>query len=194
MRIQKRLASQLLNCSPKRVWFSNEHLIDINEAITKRDIRMLIAEGAIQRKNELGVSRGRARETKSQKSKNQQIGPGSRKGRKTARLPSKEVWINKIRSQREFLQELRAKELITNETFRSLYMKCKGGYFRSARHIKIYLNENSLFKVPPQKAERIETKKKIETKPEKKVPPAKKEKKTHTKKPAKKKETQSEDQ
>jgi large subunit ribosomal protein L19e len=163
MKIQKRLAAHLLNASPKRVRFNIERLADINSAITKTDIRMLIADGAIYKINEKGVSRSRARHIAKQKSKDRQRGTGSRKGKKTSRLPSKQLWINKIRSQRNFIYELKEKGSITKETFRDLYMKSKGGYFRSTRHIKIYLSDNSLFTkakkiTPKEKTKKTEKK------------------------------------
>jgi len=54
------------------------------------------------------------------------------------------VWIQKIRTQRIFLQELRTKKLISNKTFSELYLKAKGNFFRSKRHIKIYLEDHNL--------------------------------------------------
>lgn len=145
MKIQKRLASQVLNVSPKRVKFNNQRLADIKEAITKTDIRQLVSEKAIIKVQEKGVSRGRARNIKTQKSKGLRKGPGSRQAKPTARLPRKEAWMKKVRSQRKFLLELKEKGLISLKNYRSIYMKSKGGFFRSARHIKLYLDEHDLF-------------------------------------------------
>jgi ribosomal protein L19E len=41
---------------------------------------------------------------------------------------------------------MRERELITNETFKDMYAKIKGGFFRSTNHIKIFLEENDLIK------------------------------------------------
>jgi large subunit ribosomal protein L19e len=145
MKIQKRLAGQVMNVSPKRVRFDNDRLADIKEAITKTDIRLLVGEKAISRVQEKGVSRGRARKIKVQKSKGLRKGPGSRQAKPTARLPRKEKWMSKIRSQRTFLSELKSKGIISSKTYRDIYLKSKGGFFRSARHIKLYLEEHKLF-------------------------------------------------
>lgn len=145
MNIQKRIAGKVLNASPKRIRFDNQRLADIKEAITKTDIRRLIREGAISENQEKGISRGRARKLKVQKSKGQRKGKGSKQGKHTARQPKKETWMNKIRSQRTLLQELKSKGLISRETFRLVYLKAKGGYFRSQRHMKIYLEDQNLF-------------------------------------------------
>lgn len=145
MNTQKRLASKLLKASPKRIKFDNQRLEDIKEAITKTDIRQLIDEKAIRKQNKKGVSRSRANKILSQKSKGKRKGAGSNKGKRTARLPKKEAWMNKIRSQRELIKELKDNGRISQATYRDLYRKSKGGYFRSKRHIKLFLEDHNLF-------------------------------------------------
>lgn len=144
LKIQKKLASSIMKGSKKRVRFNEERLPEIKEAITKYDIKALIADGAITEIPKRGISRGRARLAHIQRTKGRQRGQGSRKGKKTARSPQKREWINKIRLMRSFLTELKEKDLITNKIFRELYLKSKGGFFRSKRHLKIYITENKL--------------------------------------------------
>jgi large subunit ribosomal protein L19e len=148
LKVQKRIAAQVLGCSPKRVIFDNEALDDIKAAITKRDIRLLIGAGAISSKPVKGVSRVRARKIKVQKSKGRQKGPGSRKGKYDTHFKSKLFWMNNIRFQRAFLKEISEKDIIDRKTYRDLYLKAKGGFFRSKRHIKIYIEEHGLAKKP----------------------------------------------
>jgi ribosomal protein L19E len=50
--------------------------------------------------------------------------------------------MNNVRVQRAFLRLLSEKNIITRKAFRELYLKSKGGYFRSRRHIKLYLQEH----------------------------------------------------
>jgi len=50
-----------------------------------------------------------------------------------------------VRGQRNFIKELKDKSLVEGKTYRNLYSKVKGGYFRNRRHIKLYLEENKLF-------------------------------------------------
>jgi len=146
LKVQKRLASQVLKCSPKRVTFDVERLEEIKESITKVDIRKLVGEGAITRKPVKGISRVRARARQKQKNKGRKTGQGRRKGKKTARLPKKGVWMNKIRLQRRILKTLREKQKLTSQSYQSLYRKAKGGYFRSKRHLKMYITEKGLVK------------------------------------------------
>jgi ribosomal protein L19E len=61
-----------------------------------------------------------------------------------ARTPKKQRWMSTIRLQRQFLKELKDRKLITTGTYRELYMKSKGGFFRSRRHLKIYMNERNM--------------------------------------------------
>ena len=143
---QKRLAAQILKCSKNRIWFDQDRLEDIKESITKADIRSLIGDNAIKEKPAKGVSRARARKIALQKRKGRRKGHGSRKGKKTARLRKKIAWANSIRIQRRFLKELRDKGIITKSTYQNLYLKAKGGFFRSKRHIKLYIEERNLAK------------------------------------------------
>lgn len=142
--VQKRLAATLFKCSQKRVWFDEDRLSDIKEAITKQDIKGLIVEGVIRLKPETSISKGRARKIKTQKAKGLQKGKGSRKGGLKARTPKKKAWMSKIRVQRRFLKELRDKGHIPRNTYQNLYLKSKGGFFRSKRHIKLYIDEHDL--------------------------------------------------
>jgi large subunit ribosomal protein L19e len=146
LKLQKRLAAELLKCSKKRISLDTARLDDIKEAITKADIRSLISEGTIKRKPAKNISRGRARKIATQKRKGRRKGLGKRKGKKTARLPKKEAWMDRIRTQRRFLKELKEKGIIPSLTYQQLYMKSKGGFFRSKRHIKLYIEEHDLVK------------------------------------------------
>ena len=71
-------------------------------------------------------------------------GAGSIKGKKTARSPRKETWMKKIRTQRKLLKTMKDNEIITKEIYRKLYRKATGGFFRSKRHIKLYVEERNL--------------------------------------------------
>jgi large subunit ribosomal protein L19e len=145
LNVQKRIAASILKCSKKRIVLDQDRLKDIKEAITKEDLRGLIAEGAIQKVQSKGVSRVRAQKIHIQRRKGRMKGDGSRKGTAKARTPPKRDWINKVRLQRKFLTELKIKGLISSHTYRELYLKVKGGFFRTRNHLKYYIDENRLF-------------------------------------------------
>ncbi|MBI1935142.1 50S ribosomal protein L19e [Candidatus Woesearchaeota archaeon] len=144
MKVQKRLAAQILKCGRNAVRFDPYRLTEIKEAITKKDIKALIGEGAISKGIPASASRFWARNRKRQKVLGRQKGFGSRKGKKTARTPQKRKWINKIRLQRSYLKMLRDKKSIPASSYHELYMKSKGGFFRSLRHLKLYTRERAM--------------------------------------------------
>ena len=146
MNLQKKLAAKVLRCSPKRIVFDNENLAEIKEAITKHDIKLLIGKGLIKVLPKRGVSRVRANKIRIQKIKGNRRGPGSRKGKAGARENEKRAWINKIRKQRALIKRLYVSKKIDTKLYRELYRKSKGNFFRSARHIKIYLEEHGILK------------------------------------------------
>tara|TARA_Y100000310_G_C20210420_1_gene591062 strand:+ start:167 stop:628 length:462 start_codon:yes stop_codon:yes gene_type:complete len=142
---QRRVSAEIMSVGKGKVWFDNDRLDEIKEAITKADLRKLIAEKAIQKRPDVGNSRVRARKRLIQRRKGRQKGKGSFKGKASARLGKKEKWMILVRGLRGFIKELKEKEMIENKTYRDTYLKIKGGYFRSKRHVKLYLNEHRLF-------------------------------------------------
>ena len=67
-------------------------------------------------------------------------------GGKNSRLTKKDKWVSRIRVQRKFLRNLRAKGVIGKSTYQNIYLKSKGGFFRSKKHIKVYIEERGLGK------------------------------------------------
>lgn len=141
---KKRLAAEILKTSLDKVKFDSEALDDIKKALTRSDIRGLIAVGKISKNLKNYHSRAGARANAAQKRKGRQRNRGSRKGKKYSTLDRKTQWIDRVRTQRKFLHELKDKKLINAQNFRMVYLKIKGGYFRNKRHIKLYLNEYKL--------------------------------------------------
>jgi large subunit ribosomal protein L19e len=147
---QRLLASRLLKCGINRVWINPDSLADVSLALTASDINKLILDGVIRKKQIIGISRGRARERHQALKRNQQKGPGKRKGSKTAgpNKNKKTLWINRIRPQRRYLKALRDKGLIEKSDYRHIYRKAKGGQYRSVSYLKNQLEEQNLIKSP----------------------------------------------
>ena len=145
LRSKRRIVSDLLGVGKDRVWFDEERADDIKAAITRDDLRMLLREGAVRVKQKQGISRFRAKKNAKQKAKGRRKGAGSRKGKPTARLSGKDVWMTKIRTLRKFFTEMRDRGTITQKTYSVLRRKAKGGLFRSKRHVKLYLEDQKLF-------------------------------------------------
>lgn len=136
---QRKLAAKVLKVGLGRVWLDPEASADIASAITREDIKNLIAEGKIRRKQAKGVSRARARARAAKRAYGHRRGHGSRKGAKGARRPRKEQWITKIRALRRRLRELRAEGLIDSSEHFRLYRKAKGGEYRSIAHMEAHI-------------------------------------------------------
>ncbi|MCG3216939.1 MAG: 50S ribosomal protein L19e [Candidatus Heimdallarchaeota archaeon] len=146
VKTQRRIAAKILKVGVNRVKIDPDSVDDVALAITREDVRRHIDDGDIKKRRVQGVSRGRARAVAKQKKRGQRIGPGSRKGPKYSRLPSKSRWISKIRVQRKFLQQLRDEGYIDTINYRKLYLQAKGGLFRSVRYLRTYIVENGLAK------------------------------------------------
>jgi large subunit ribosomal protein L19e len=133
---QKRVVASILKCGVNRVWFDPDRLTDIENAISREDLRGLVTDGAIKARQKRGVSRGRARAKIAKRSYGHCKGPGRRKGAAGARNPSKRAWIQKIRAIRKALIALRDAGTIDPHIYRVLYRKAAGGQFRSVAHMK----------------------------------------------------------
>ncbi|MEI7857775.1 MAG: 50S ribosomal protein L19e [Methanomicrobiales archaeon] len=136
---QKRIAAAILKCGVNRIWFDPARISDIENAISREDLRGLASDGAIKARQKKGVSRGRARARIAKRSYGHCKGPGKRKGAAGARNPSKTAWIQKIRAIRKVLVALRDAGTIDRHMYRLMYRKAAGGQFRSVAHMKAQL-------------------------------------------------------
>jgi len=159
---QRRIAAKIMKRGTNAVRFAPAQLNDIKEAITTSDMRLLVSDGVVSAIPKRGVSRVRARKIHAQKRKGLRRGAGSRKGSPSAAMDSKDRWMLQIRSQRKFLAELKEKKLVTNTAYRELYLKAKGGFFRSIRHIKLFMDDKRLWQKPEQTAKTPKKKAKTE--------------------------------
>ncbi|MEM1733048.1 MAG: 50S ribosomal protein L19e [Pyrobaculum sp.] len=141
----KKLAAEILGVGESRVKISPKAVERLDEVITKNDVRALIDEGLIWAEPSKGVSRGRWRVRHLKKKKGRRRGHGSRKG---PRIDEEEVWKNKMRAMRRFLNTLKRKGKIEPATWRQLYKMVKGNYFRDLDHLKTYIIEHKLTKEP----------------------------------------------
>lgn len=139
LKSQRRMASDIMDVGENRIWMDPEQTEQIDEAITRKDIRNLIEGGAIQKKDVKGTSKGRAKKIKKQKEKGRRKGQGSRKGSKKARKSEKDEWMETIRALRSELKDMRDEEDISQEQYRELYRKAKGGFFRNRKHLQNYV-------------------------------------------------------
>jgi large subunit ribosomal protein L19e len=143
---QRRLAAQILKIGQNRVWIDPERMDDVESAITREEVRKLIHEKVIVSLPEKGVSRSRAKVVRRKKRMGRRKGSGSRTGSSHAKISKKDAWMSKIRSLRKKLRELKASRIITESTYRKVYMIAGSGRFESIAELERYLKANDLWR------------------------------------------------
>jgi len=198
LKLQKRLAASVLGCGKKRVWMDPTEITEISLANSRANIRKLIKDGFIIRRPVKMHSRARVRKVHEAKRKGRHMGHGTRKGTHEARMPSKLLWICRIRVLRRMLRKYRASGKIDRHQYRAFYLKAKGNVYRSKRVLIEAINKMLADQtkaaakkavVSDQATAAKAAAKKVEKKPVEKKPVEKKpvEKKPVEKKPAEKK-------
>jgi large subunit ribosomal protein L19e len=146
LKMQRRIAADLLKCGENRVWIDPEKIDEVASAITREDVKRLIHDGIIKKKPVKGQSRARARVYQEAIKKGRHRGPGSRKGKKTARMSRKERWMMTIRALRKELRTLKAEGKLDEHTYRRLYIRAKGGQFKNKRQLYMFMQEHDILK------------------------------------------------
>lgn len=146
LRPQRRIAARIMKIGENRVQIDPEFIWDVELALTREDIKKLIADKVIRAKQKKGISRARVKKKMLQRRKGRRRGHGKRKGKKTARLPRKKRWIDKVRPLRRYLKGLRDEGIIDRRSYRQFYLRVKGNSYRNLRHLKLVLNEAGVLK------------------------------------------------
>jgi large subunit ribosomal protein L19e len=130
----RRVAARIWGIGSSRVRIIDEK--KAREALTSEDVKNLMRQGLVIKKAKKGVSRGRARIKIFRKKMGRGRGEGSRKGTKNAVKSLKQRWVEKVRSQRDFIKKNKQK---LGVNYRKAYKLVKGNFFRDKKHLKSFI-------------------------------------------------------
>ena len=155
LRLQRRLASNILGVGAGRIWMDPNEVNEIALANSRKAVKKLVKDSFIIKKKVAMHSRQRARARKEEVLKGRHSGPGKRKGCRDARMPSKLLWIRRQRTLRRLIKRYRESKKIDKHIYHATYLACKAGQFKSkqnlADHIEKILYKKNLEKTQKQK-------------------------------------------
>ena len=127
---KKELAAKVLKVGKNRIFFVEEHLTEIKEAITRQDILDLVDAGAIQIKEVAGRKKVVKRKHRR--------GVGKVKKKVKTR---KQEYVKHTRKLRTFMRHLLKIDAVDKDKYRKVRKMIRARKFKSKRHLNESLEE-----------------------------------------------------
>merc|ERR1711966_55220 len=107
LKLQKRLAASVLKCGKRKIWLDPNEVNEISMANSRQNVRKLIKDGFVIKKPQRIHSRARTIRRLEAKRLGRHSGTGKRRGTMEARLPTKVLWLRRMRVLRRLLAKYR---------------------------------------------------------------------------------------
>ena len=131
LKLQKRLAADVLKVGLKRVWIDPNEIAEVALANSRKNIRKLFKDGLIMRRQVHMHSRSRIQAFHEARRKGRHCGHGKRKGTRDARMPQKVLWMRRQRVLRRLLRKYRDAKKISKDLYHQFYLGSKGNQYKN---------------------------------------------------------------